>query len=63
MLTANPYTTVKKDKIIYWITTSIIVLLDSVMPALTFNTKLAKQGISIRIISGLNYPYLRLLVV
>ena len=45
------YTANKKDKIIYWIFTSIIVLLDSVMPAFTFNTELAKQGIS-----HLGYP-------
>jgi len=41
----------KSDKIIYWISTSIVVLLDSVMPAFTFNTELAKQGIS-----HLGYP-------
>lgn len=35
----------KKDRIIYWIFTSIFFLLDSLMPALTFNTELAKQGI------------------
>ena len=51
MLTASSYATSKKDKIIYWISTSIIVLLDAVMPAFTFNTKLAKQGIS-----HLGYP-------
>jgi len=32
--------------VIYWIFTSLIVLLDSVIPAFTFNTDLAKQGIS-----------------
>jgi hypothetical protein len=37
---------VKSTKIIYWVFTSLIVLLDSVIPALTFNTTLAKQGIS-----------------
>ena len=36
----------KKNKTLYWIFTSLIVLLDGVMPALTFNTDLAKQGIS-----------------
>jgi hypothetical protein len=33
-------------KIIYWIFTGLIVLLDSLIPAFTFNTTLAKQGIS-----------------
>lgn len=41
----------KKDKVIYWIFTSIFFLFDSVMPAFTFNTALAKQGIS-----HLGYP-------
>jgi len=36
----------KKIKIIYWVFTSLIVLLDGVMPALTSHTELAKQGIS-----------------
>jgi len=36
----------KSAKVIYWIFTSLIVLLDSVIPAFTFNTALAKQGIS-----------------
>ncbi len=36
----------KRTKIIYWVFTSLIVLLDSVIPALTFNTQLAKTGIS-----------------
>lgn len=44
-------TATKKDKIVYWIFTSIVVLSDSVMPAFTFNTDLAKQGIS-----HLGYP-------
>jgi len=35
----------KKDKIIYWITTIIIVLFEGVMPALTSQTELAKEGI------------------
>src|SRR5258706_14652262 len=39
-------TSTKTAKVIYWIFTSLIVLLDSVIPALTFNTTLAKQGIS-----------------
>ncbi len=41
----------KRAKVIYWIFTSLIVLFDSVMPAFTFNTELAKQGIS-----HLGYP-------
>src|SRR5947209_18372650 len=41
----------KSDKIIYWIFTSIIFLFDSLMPAFTFNTQLAKDGIS-----HLGYP-------
>ncbi len=41
----------KSAKIIYWIATGIVFLLDSVMPAFTFNTELAKQGIS-----HLGYP-------
>ncbi|HQW83701.1 MAG TPA: DoxX family protein [Ferruginibacter sp.] len=36
----------KKIKITYWITTAIIVLFDGVIPAFTFNTALAKQGVS-----------------
>ena len=35
----------KKDRIIYWIFTSIFCILDSLLPALTFNTPMAKQGI------------------
>ncbi|MEP7251823.1 MAG: DoxX family protein [Ginsengibacter sp.] len=35
----------KSTKIIYWISTSIVFLLDSAMPAFTFNTELAKEGI------------------
>ncbi|MES2761351.1 MAG: DoxX family protein [Bacteroidota bacterium] len=35
----------KKDKIIFWITTSIIFLFEGVMPALTSQTELAKEGI------------------
>lgn len=41
----------KKDKIIYWISTTIIALFEGLMPALTFNTELAKQGIK-----HLGYP-------
>jgi hypothetical protein len=48
----------KKNKTLYWIFTALIVLLDGVMPALTFNTDLAKQGIS-----HLGYPdYFRVLL-
>jgi hypothetical protein len=35
----------KKDKIIFWIATTIIALLEGVMPALTSQTELAKEGI------------------
>ena len=48
----------KKTRIIYWTTTIIIFLLDGLMPALTSNTELAKQGIS-----HLGYPdYFRVLL-
>ena len=50
--------TMKKTKIIYWTTTIIIFLLDGLMPALTSNTELARQGIS-----HLGYPdYFRVLL-
>ena len=35
----------KKDKILYWSATSIIALFEGVMPALTSQTELAKEGI------------------
>lgn len=35
----------KKTKIIFWITTLIIFLMEGLMPALTSQTELAKQGI------------------
>jgi putative copper export protein len=35
----------KKDKIIFWTATSIIALLEGLMPALTSQTELAKEGI------------------
>ncbi len=35
----------KKDKIIYWISTGFIFLFEGVMPALTSQTELAKEGI------------------
>ncbi len=41
----------KKDRIIYWIFTSIFVILDSLLPALTFNSQMSKDGIS-----HLGYP-------
>ncbi len=41
----------KKDKIIYWTTTTIIFLFEGVMPALTFRTAMAKEGIK-----HLGYP-------
>jgi DoxX-like family len=48
----------KTTKIIYWTTTILIFLLDGLMPALTSNTELAKQGIS-----HLGYPdYFRVML-
>lgn len=41
----------KKLKIIFWITTLIIFLFEGVMPAFTFQTELAKEGIK-----HLGYP-------
>jgi hypothetical protein len=41
----------KKDKIIFWTTTTIIFLFEGVLTALTSQTELAKQGIS-----HLGYP-------
>jgi hypothetical protein len=35
----------KKDKIIYWIATGIIFLFEGVMPALTGQSEMAKEGI------------------
>lgn len=35
----------KKNKIIFWITTSLIFLWEGLMPALTSQTELAKEGI------------------
>lgn len=35
----------KKEKFLYWIPTVLIVLFEGVMPALTFQTELAKEGI------------------
>ena len=48
----------KKDKIIYWIFTTIFFLFEGVMPALTSNSDIAKEGIS-----HLGYPdYFRVLL-
>lgn len=41
----------KSTKITYWITTSLIVAFEGLLPALTFNSPLAKEGIS-----HLGYP-------
>ena len=41
----------KKEKIIFWTATTIIALLEGVMPALTSQTELAKEGIK-----HLGYP-------
>lgn len=41
----------KKTNIIYWVATAFIFLFEGVMPALTSQTELAKQGIS-----SLGYP-------
>jgi hypothetical protein len=41
----------KKDKIIFWVTTTLIFLFEGVMPALTSQTELAKEGIK-----HLGYP-------
>lgn len=41
----------KQAKIIFWVSTIIIFLFESVMPAFTFNTELARTGIS-----HLGYP-------
>ena len=35
----------KKDRIIFWVATTIIALFEGVMPALTSQTELAKEGI------------------
>jgi hypothetical protein len=36
----------KKDKIIYWISTGFIFLFEGIMPAITSQTELAKEGIA-----------------
>ncbi|MCC6643528.1 DoxX family protein [Candidatus Peregrinibacteria bacterium] len=51
-------TSSKKSKIAYWISTIFIFLFEGVMPALTFNTPLAIEGIS-----HLGYPdYFRIML-
>lgn len=48
----------KKNRTCYWILISLIVLFEGVMPALTSNSELAKQGVS-----HLGYPdYFRVLL-
>ena len=41
----------KNEKIIFWVTTTLIFLFEGVMPALTSQTEMAKEGIS-----HLGYP-------
>lgn len=43
--------TMKSTKIIYWVTTALIVAFEGVLPALTSQTEIAKQGIA-----HLGYP-------
>jgi uncharacterized membrane protein YphA (DoxX/SURF4 family) len=48
----------KATKILYWVTTAIIFLMEGVMPALTGNSEMARQGIL-----HLGYPdYFRVLL-
>lgn len=42
----------KKDKVIFWISTGFIFLFEGVMPALTSHTELAREGIA-----HLGYPF------
>jgi hypothetical protein len=42
----------KKDKIIFWTTTIIIFIMEGIIPALTSQSEMAKQGIS-----HLGYPH------
>ncbi len=49
----------KTNNIIFWITTSMIVIFEGIIPALTFRTELAKEGIR-----HLGYPeYFGLMIV
>ncbi|WP_136667862.1 DoxX family protein [Flavobacterium sp. H122] len=41
----------KTDKTIYWVTTILLFMMEGIMPALTFQTEMAQQGIS-----HLGYP-------
>ena len=48
----------KKAKIIFWVATSLFFLFEALLPALTFNSELAKEGIR-----HLGYPdYFRILL-
>lgn len=49
--TSKIFNKMKKNDIIYWVTTGIIFLFQGVMPALTSQSEMAKQGIS-----HLQYP-------
>lgn len=51
MNTTTVKTTNRTSKILFWVSTSIIFLFEGVMPALTSQTEMAKQGIS-----HLQYP-------
>ncbi|NIG53689.1 DoxX family protein [Chitinophaga sp. Cy-1792] len=46
----NTSRTLKKDKVLYWVFTSLFVLMDSV-PAIMFNSQMAKDGIR-----GMGFP-------
>ena len=41
----------KKEKIVFWIATTIVALFEGLMPALTFQSEMAKEGIK-----HLGYP-------
>lgn len=48
----------KATKIIYWVTTSLLVIFEGVVPALTSHTQLAKEGVA-----HLGYPdYFRVML-
>jgi len=44
-MTTSSKNITKTDKVIYWVTTGIFVAFDSVLPALTFNAKMAIDAI------------------